>query len=67
MSSAATHLQRMGKVERRVLRLLSDNLQPYLQCMTPLDILEHYGVVAALVVLHKSQVNGLQHLARLRL
>ncbi|XP_045129291.1 uncharacterized protein LOC123515009 [Portunus trituberculatus] len=67
MSSAATHLQRLERVERRVLRLLEDdNLQPPTQA-APLDPLEHRRDVAALVVFHKTQIQEVSHLARLRL
>ena len=65
MSSASTHLQRLDKVERRAKRLLEDNHQP--PDATPLDTLEHRRDVAALTVFHKAQVQGVPHLARLRL
>ncbi len=68
MSSAPTHLRRLDKVERRVLRLVeNNNLQPPLLDTTPLDPLEHRRDVAALTVLHKAQVQGVPHLAGLRL
>ena len=68
MSSASSHLRRLDRVERRVKRLLDgDNLQQPPQDMTPLDPLEHRRDVSALVVFHKAQVQGVPHLARLRL
>ena len=69
MSSAATHLRLLDKVERRVQRLLEDDHHqpPPPQHTTPLDPLEHRRDVAALVVFHKAQVQGVPHLARLRL
>ncbi|XP_045130660.1 uncharacterized protein LOC123515839 [Portunus trituberculatus] len=60
ISSAATHLQRLDKIERRVQR-------PPQQEERSLDTLEHRRDVAALVVFHKAQVQGVPHLARLQL
>ena len=68
MSCAATHLRRLDKVERRVQRLIeSSSCPPPLQDVPALDTLEHRRDVAALVVLHKTQVQEVQHLAGLRL
>ncbi|KAK3889544.1 hypothetical protein Pcinc_006453 [Petrolisthes cinctipes] len=68
MSSAATHLQRLDKVERRVQRLIKNNsCPPPSQDIPALDTLEHRRDVAALGVLHKAQVQEVQHLAGLRL
>lgn len=68
MSSAATHLQKLDKVERRVLRLLDhDHSQRSPQLMTPLNTLEHSWDVAALVVFFKAQVEEEPYLARLKL
>ena len=58
MSSASTHLQRLDAVERRAMRLVRG---------PPLDTLEHRRDVAALVVFHKAQVQGVPHLGRLRI
>ncbi|XP_045105124.1 uncharacterized protein LOC123500473 [Portunus trituberculatus] len=68
MSSAATHMQRLDKVQRRALRLAGydahqDDLPPH----TPVTSLEHRRDVAALVVCHKTQVQGVPHLRRLGL
>ena len=68
MSSAATHLRRLDKLERRVLRLIEGNdTPPPIQETTPLDTLEHRRDVAALVVFHKAQVQEVPHLAGLKL
>lgn len=56
MSSAATNLQRLGKMEQRVLQPLEgDNLQHFVQDTTPLNPLQHRRnrAVAALVEFHK--------------
>ena len=68
ISCATTHLRRLDKVERRVQRLIeSSSCPPPLQDVPALDTLEHRRDVAALVVLHKTQVQEVQHLAGLRL
>lgn len=62
MSSAPTHLNKLDKIQRRVLRLAQNPNQP-----RHVDLLEHRRDVAALTVLHKSQVQQVPHLASLRL
>ncbi len=65
---APTHIRKLDKVERRVMRLVEGNhLQPPSQDLAPLDSLEYRRDVGALVVLHKAQVQEVPHLTRLRL
>ena len=68
MSSAATHMQRLDAVERRALRLAEagDHLEEQLPS-PPVTSLEHRRDVGALVVCHKTQVQRVSHLGRLRL
>ncbi|KAG0724119.1 hypothetical protein GWK47_041300 [Chionoecetes opilio] len=67
MSCAASHTRRLDSIQRRALRLV-DAADPPAQPepMSPLDSLEHRRDVAALVVFHKAQVQGVPHLAGLR-
>ena len=68
MSSAATHLRRLDKVKRRMQRLIeSHNCPPPSQDTPALDTLKHRRDVAAVVILHKTQVQVVQSLAGLRL
>ena len=65
MSSAATHMQRLDAVQRRALRLVAtdeDQQQP-----ATVTSLEHRRDVSALVVCHKTQVQGISHLDPLKL
>ncbi|KAG0726018.1 hypothetical protein GWK47_037452 [Chionoecetes opilio] len=67
MSCAASHTRRLNSIHRRALRLVdaADNpAQP--ESASPLDSLEHRRDVAAFVVFHKAQVQGVPHLAGLR-
>ncbi|KAG0718893.1 hypothetical protein GWK47_051595 [Chionoecetes opilio] len=67
MSCAASHTKRLDSIQRRALRLV-DAADPPAQPepVSPLDSLEHRRDVAALVVFHKAQVQGVPHLAGLR-
>ncbi|KAG0723792.1 hypothetical protein GWK47_041933 [Chionoecetes opilio] len=73
MSCAASHTRRLDSIQRRVLRLVDtadppDPPDPSAQFepVSSLDTLEHRRDVAALVVFHKAQVQGVPHLAELR-
>ncbi|KAG0715687.1 hypothetical protein GWK47_011388 [Chionoecetes opilio] len=70
MSCAASHTRRLDSIQRRALRLVdaADPPDPPAQFepVSPLDSLEHRRDIAALVVFHKAQVQGVPHLARLR-
>ncbi|KAG0727363.1 hypothetical protein GWK47_034818 [Chionoecetes opilio] len=73
MSCAASHTRRLDSIQRRALRLVDaadppDHPDPpaLFEPVSPLDSLEHRRDVAALVVLHKAQVQGVPHLAGLR-
>ncbi|KAG0693095.1 hypothetical protein GWK47_027654 [Chionoecetes opilio] len=73
MSCAASHTRRRDSIQRRALRLVDaadppDPPDPPAQFepVSPLDSLEHRRDVAALVVFHKAQVQGVPHLAGLR-
>ena len=73
MSCAASHTKRLDSIQRRALRLVDaadppDPPDPPAQFepVSPLDSLEHRRDVAALVVFHKAQVQGVLHLAGLR-
>ncbi|KAG0715058.1 PDF receptor [Chionoecetes opilio] len=70
MSCAASHTRRLDSIQRRALRLVdtADPPDPPAQFepVSPLDSLEHRRDVAALVVFHKAQVQGVPHLAGLR-
>ncbi|KAG0727883.1 hypothetical protein GWK47_033703 [Chionoecetes opilio] len=73
MSCAASHTRRLDSIQRRALRLVDaadppDPPDPPAQFepVSPLDSLEHRRDVAALVVFHKAQVQGVPHLAGLR-
>ncbi|KAG0723894.1 putative RNA-directed DNA polymerase from transposon X-element [Chionoecetes opilio] len=69
MSCAASHTRRLDSIQRRALRLVdaADPDPPALfEPVSPLDSLEHRRDVAALVVFHKAQVQGVPHLAGLR-
>ncbi|KAG0722510.1 hypothetical protein GWK47_044366 [Chionoecetes opilio] len=67
MSCAASHTRRLDSIQRRALQLV-DAADPPAQPdpVSPLDSLEHRRDVAALVVFHKAQVQGVPHLAGLR-
>ncbi|KAG0730009.1 hypothetical protein GWK47_029177 [Chionoecetes opilio] len=67
MSCAASHTMRLDSIQRRALRLV-DAADPPAQPepVSPLDSLEHRRDMAALVVFHKAQVQGVPHLAGLR-
>ncbi|KAG0712459.1 hypothetical protein GWK47_018423 [Chionoecetes opilio] len=67
MSCAASHTRRLDSIQRRALRLV-DTADPPAQPepVSPLDSLEHRRDVAALVVFHKAEVQGVPHLAGLR-
>ncbi|KAG0723422.1 Transposon TX1 uncharacterized protein [Chionoecetes opilio] len=67
MSCAASHTRRLDSIQRRALRVVEaadPPAQP--EPVSPLDSLEHRRDVAALVVFHKAQVQGVPHLAGLR-
>ncbi|KAG0711866.1 hypothetical protein GWK47_019692 [Chionoecetes opilio] len=73
MSCAASHTRRVDSIQRRALRLVdaADPADPpdppaQFEPVSPLDSLEHRRDVAALVVFHKAQVQGVPHLAGLR-
>ncbi|KAG0724252.1 Down syndrome cell adhesion molecule-like protein Dscam2 [Chionoecetes opilio] len=73
MSCAASHTRRLDSIQRRALRLVdaADPPDPpdppaLFEPVSPLDSLEHRRDVAALVVFHKAQVQGVPHLAGLR-
>ncbi|KAG0723253.1 hypothetical protein GWK47_043036 [Chionoecetes opilio] len=67
MSCAASHTRRLVSIQRRALRLVDAADPPVqLEPVSPLDSLEHRRDVAALVVFHKAQVQGVPHLAVLR-
>ncbi|KAG0726364.1 hypothetical protein GWK47_036769 [Chionoecetes opilio] len=67
MSCAASHTWRLDSIQRRALQLVdaADPPDPPAQFepVSPLDSLEHRRDVAALVVFHKAQVQGVPHLA----
>ena len=65
MSSAATHMRRLDAVQRRALRLVENGAEQHLSA--GVTSLEHRRDVSALVVCHKTQVQEVPHLARLRL
>ncbi|KAG0715595.1 hypothetical protein GWK47_011582 [Chionoecetes opilio] len=67
MPCAASHTRRLDSIQRRALRLV-DAADPAAQPepVSPLDSLEHRRDVAALVVFHKAQGQGVPHLAGLR-
>ncbi|KAG0726550.1 hypothetical protein GWK47_000415 [Chionoecetes opilio] len=67
MSCAASHTRRLNSIQRRALRLV-DAADPPAQPepVRPLNSLEHRRDVAALVVFHKVQVQGVPHMAGLR-
>ncbi|KAG0726172.1 hypothetical protein GWK47_004435 [Chionoecetes opilio] len=67
MSCAASNTRRLDSIQRRALRLV-DSADPLAQPepASPFDSLEHRRDVAALVVFHKAQVQGVPHLAGLR-
>ncbi len=57
MSSAPTHMRKLDKVERRVMRLVEGNhLRSPSQDLAPLDSLEYRRDVGALEVFYKAQV-----------
>ncbi|KAG0715054.1 putative RNA-directed DNA polymerase from transposon X-element [Chionoecetes opilio] len=69
MLCAASHTRRLDSIQRRALRLVDaadppDPPDPPAQFepVSPLDSLEHRSDVAALVVFHKAQVQGVPHL-----
>uniref|UniRef100_A0A0P4VTV9 Reverse transcriptase domain-containing protein n=1 Tax=Scylla olivacea TaxID=85551 RepID=A0A0P4VTV9_SCYOL len=66
MSCAATHISKLDGIQRRALRLVEAAGAPA-HPEAPVDTLEHRRDVAALVVFHKAQVQGVPHLAGLRL
>ncbi|KAG0724218.1 hypothetical protein GWK47_041091 [Chionoecetes opilio] len=73
MSCAASHTRRLDSIQRRALRLVdaADPPDPpdppaKFEPVSPLNSLEHRRDVAALVVFHKAQVQGVPHLAGLR-
>ncbi|KAG0716444.1 hypothetical protein GWK47_009697 [Chionoecetes opilio] len=70
MSCAASHTRRLDSIQRRALRLVDAADPPdqpaQFEPVSALDSLEHYRDVAALVVFHKAQVQGVPHLAGLR-
>ena len=73
MSCASSHTRRLDSIQRRALRLvdaaadLPDPPGHRPETMTTnIDSLEHRRDVAALVVFHKAQVQGVPHLAGLR-
>ncbi|KAG0713638.1 hypothetical protein GWK47_015765 [Chionoecetes opilio] len=73
MSCAASHTRRLDSIQRRALRLVdaADPPDPpdppaLFEPVSPLDSLEHRRDVAALVVFHKAQLQGVPHLAGLR-
>ena len=66
MSCAASHSSKLDGIQRRALRLVEAAGAPA-QPEAPLDTLEHRRDVAALVVFHKAQVQGVPHLEGLRL
>ncbi|KAG0716513.1 hypothetical protein GWK47_009499 [Chionoecetes opilio] len=73
MSCAASHTRRLDSLQCRALRLVgaADPPDPpdppaLFEPVSPLDSLEHRRDVAALVVFHKAQVQGVPHLAGLR-
>ncbi|KAG0721964.1 hypothetical protein GWK47_045364 [Chionoecetes opilio] len=66
-SCAASHTRRLDSIQRRALRLVDAADAPAQpEPVSPLDSLEHHRDVAALVVFHKAQVQGVPHLAGLR-
>ncbi|KAG0713684.1 hypothetical protein GWK47_015641 [Chionoecetes opilio] len=67
MSCVASHTRRVVNIQRRTLRLV-DAADPPAQPKpaSPLDSLEHRRDVAALLVFHKAQVQGVPYLAGLR-
>ena len=65
MSSAATHMRRLDAVQRRALRLVENGAELHLSA--DVTSLEHRRDVSALVVCHKTQVQEVPHLVRLRL
>ncbi len=66
MSCASTHISKLDSIQRRALRLVEAAGAPA-HPEVPVDTLEHRRDVAALVVFHKAQVQGVPHLAGLRL
>ncbi|KAG0722809.1 hypothetical protein GWK47_043870 [Chionoecetes opilio] len=67
MSCAASHTRRLDSIQRRAMRLV-DAVDPpdppaQFEQVSPFDSLEHSRDVAALVVFHKAQVQGVPHLA----
>ncbi len=66
MSYVATHISKFDGIQRRALRLVEAAGAPA-HPEAPVDTLEHRRDVAALVVFHKAQVQGVPHLAGLRL
>ncbi len=66
MSCASTHISKLDSIQRRALRLVEAAGAPA-HPEAPVDTLEHRRDVAALVVFHKAQVQGVPHLAGLRL
>ncbi|KAG0710903.1 putative RNA-directed DNA polymerase from transposon X-element [Chionoecetes opilio] len=70
MSCAASHTRRLDSIQRRALRLVDAAEPPdppaQPKPVSPLDSLEHRRDVAAFVVFHKAQVQGVPHLAGLQ-
>lgn len=68
MFSAAIHMQRLDAVQRRALRLTGPGDQMEEQLPShPVISLEHRRDVGVLVVCHKTEVQKVSHLGRLRL
>lgn len=67
MSCASSHTKKLDSIQRRALRLVdAADPTPQADSVRPLDSLEHRRDVAALVVFHKAQVQGVPHLSGLR-
>ncbi len=65
MSCVPTHISKLDGIQRRALRLVEAASAPA-HPETPVDTLKHRRDVAALVVFHKAQVQGVPNLAELR-
>ena len=66
MSLTSSHTRKLDSIQRRTLRLVdAADSTPQPESASPLDSLEHRRDVAALVVFHKTQVQGVSHLTAL--
>ena len=67
MSSAAFHLRKLDRVERCTIKLVDGATHQPSNEVSALDPIDHRQDVGALLVLQKSQIEEMQHFARLRL